>query len=121
VATYSKEDYERIANVIGKSRAEVLERRQRYDAERKGLGTEANVLLRNDARNNSARLCIKPRDLINAMYTQLALAIDGNVNLRSCLECRNWFTLEAGRGRSDKEYCSNACRMRAYRKRKGSC
>src|SRR5262249_51565486 len=24
------------------------------------------------------------------------------------------------RGRSDKEYCSNACRMRAYRKRKGS-
>jgi hypothetical protein len=40
--------------------------------------------------------------------------------LRTCVQCRKWFTLEAGRGRSDKEYCSNACRMRAYRKRKGS-
>jgi hypothetical protein len=41
------------------------------------------------------------------------------LNLRACVQCRKWFTLEAGRGRSDKEYCSNACRMRAYRKRKG--
>jgi hypothetical protein len=34
--------------------------------------------------------------------------------------CRKWFTIEEGQGRSDKQYCSNACRMRAYRKRKAS-
>jgi hypothetical protein len=68
----------------------------------------------------SARLCIRPATLRNAIWTQLLLAIDGNVNLATCVQCRKWFTIESGRGRSDKEYCSNACRMRAYRKRKGS-
>ena len=48
------------------------------------------------------------------------LAIDGNMNLGKCVQCRKWFRLDAGRGRSDKQYCSNACRMRAYRKRKVS-
>src|SRR5262249_36093746 len=73
-----------------------LERRDKWALKRTGLGIEANVLLRNDERNNSARLCIKPRDLISAMYMQLALAIDGGVNLRSCVECRKWFALDAG-------------------------
>jgi len=95
------------------------ERRDKWAVKRTGLGIEANVLLRNDETNGSARLCIKPRDLISAMYTQPALAVDGGVNLRCCVECRRWFALDAGRGRSDKEYCSDACRMRAYRKRKG--
>jgi hypothetical protein len=35
---------------------------------------------------------------------------------RSCLPPTR---LPAGQGRSDKEYCKDACRMRAYRKRKG--
>jgi hypothetical protein len=78
----------------------------------------ASVLLKKDPLSSGARLCIRPPDLRSALWAQLALAIDGHINLRSCVECRSWFTLEAGRGRSDKEYCSNACRMRAYRKRK---
>ena len=93
----------------------VLERRS--EEPRSG----ADVLLKKDPLSASARLCIRPSYLLGAMWIQLALAIDGNLNLRACVECRRWFTLAAGRGRSDKEYCSNACRMRAYRKRKGSC
>jgi hypothetical protein len=85
----------------------------------KPSGTDAKVLLKKDPIEGSARLCIRPSNLRDALWIQLAMAIDGNLNLRTCVECRSWFTLDASRGRSDKEYCSNACRMRAYRKRKG--
>jgi hypothetical protein len=97
----------------------LLERRSefRYTHDRE-VGTGMSVLLREQPLG-IARLCIRPTHLRDALWIQLALAIDGNLNLRACIECRSWFTLEAGRGRSDKEYCSNACRMRAYRKRKG--
>jgi hypothetical protein len=78
------------------------------------------LLLKEDPLSASARLCIRPDSLLHALYSQLLLAIDGNVNLGACVQCRKWFTLEAGRGRSDKQYCSDACRMRAYRKRKTS-
>jgi hypothetical protein len=84
-----------------------------------GPGVTVKLLLKEDPLSASARLCIRPDSLLTALYSQLLLAIDGNLNLRACVECRKWFTLEAGRGRSDKEYCSDACRMRAYRKRKG--
>jgi hypothetical protein len=84
------------------------------------LGAPVGLLLKKDPLSGSPRLCIRPYNLFHALFAQLVLAIDGNLNLRACLQCRKWFTLEAGRGRSDKEYCSNACRMRAYRKRKGN-
>jgi hypothetical protein len=48
----------------------------------------------------------------------LGAAIDGSESLQNCVECERWFTISAGQGRSDKAYCSNACRMQAYRKRK---
>jgi len=83
-------------------------------------GASVQLLLKEDPSSASARLCIRPHSLLHALWAQLVLAIDGKLNLRACVQCRKWFTLEAGRGRSDKEYCSNACRMRAYRKRKGS-
>jgi hypothetical protein len=82
-------------------------------------GVPVELLLKKDPLSASARLCIRPRSLLHALWAQLLLMIDGNVNLASCVQCRKWLTLEAGQGRSDKEYCSNACRMRAYRKRKG--
>jgi hypothetical protein len=81
---------------------------------------QIELFLKEDPLSGSPRLCIRPRNLAQALWAQLLMAIDGNVNSGACVQCRKWFTLEAGRGRSDKEYCSNACRMRAYRKRKVS-
>jgi hypothetical protein len=83
-----------------------------------GLGV--GVLVKKDSSSASPRLCIRPQGLYEALLVQLLLTIDGNQHLRTCIQCRKWFKVAAGRGRSDKEYCSNACRMRAYRKRKGS-
>ena len=83
-------------------------------------GTWAKIFLAKDRKTADARLCIRPDDPIDAMWVQLTLAIAGNMNLRRCTECRTWFPISSGENRSDKEYCSDACRMRAYRKRKAA-
>lgn len=80
---------------------------------------DASISIREEPQTGVARLCIRPETLLDALWTQLAQAIDGSQSLRNCVQCKQWLTTSAGQGRSDKEYCSNACRMRAYRKRKG--
>ena len=63
-------------------------------------------------------LSIMPKGLIGALWLQAALAVSGGKDFRQCHECQTWFEVATGQGRSDKLYCSTACRMRAYRKRK---
>ena len=104
-------DFSRIICVVERLRLSLV---------REAPGAPITLLLKKDPLSSSARLCIRPHSLVQALWAQLVLAIDGNLNLGACVQCHKWFTLEAGRGRSDKAYCSNACRMRAYRKRKSS-
>lgn len=59
-----------------------------------------------------------PRGLIGALWQQATLAIDGHVDFLQCRECSDWFGISAEHARPEKLFCSNACRMRAYRKRK---
>jgi hypothetical protein len=61
----------------------------------------------------------RPRDLIGAIWIQFANTTLGPTDLRQCSECPRWFMIEAGQGRRDKTFCSRACQMRAYRRRKG--
>ena len=61
-----------------------------------------------------------PSSLAGALWLQFAHAIERNSDFRQCNECRIWFELSAQSGRSDKVYCSNACRSRAYRKRQAN-
>jgi hypothetical protein len=56
--------------------------------------------------------------LYNFIDIQWAMSITANVVPRKCTECLNWFEIHPGFGRPEKLYCSDACRMRAYRKRK---
>ena len=69
---------------------------------------------------NRSRLGIylTPQDLLAAMWLQMALAVDGDKNYRQCPECQNWFEVSPSTARSDKVFCSTACRVRAYRRRK---
>jgi hypothetical protein len=46
------------------------------------------------------------------------MSIASNVLHRQCKECPNWFSVHPGTFRPEKLFCSDACRMRAYRKRK---
>ncbi len=60
-----------------------------------------------------------PKDLISALWLQLARAIDGDRKYLQCEECRNWFEVSSpDGGRKDKRYCSTACRARDWRKTK---
>ena len=62
-------------------------------------------------------LYIVPDGLIGALWLQFARAVEREARFRQCLECTTWFEVAPGRGRSDKQFCSTACRTRAYRKR----
>jgi hypothetical protein len=61
------------------------------------------------------RLDLEPMDLLGALWLQLARALHGNLVYRQCLACRQRFELAPGRGRSDKNFCSGACRARRHR------
>lgn len=59
-----------------------------------------------------------PESLLGALWLQFALAVERNNDFRTCAECGTWFELSPGTARSDKIYCSTACRLKAFRRRK---
>jgi hypothetical protein len=65
-------------------------------------------------------LYFMPNSLIGALWLQFAQAIDGNKTYRRCDECRGWFELSPEVARTTKRFCSNACRVKAYRERKAT-
>jgi len=70
-----------------------------------------------EANRDRLGLYIVPDGLIGALWLQFARAVERDARFRQCLECTTWFEVAPGRGRSDKQFCSTACRTRAYRKR----
>jgi hypothetical protein len=49
---------------------------------------------------------------------QWGIARSTKVTWRQCAECTNFISVHPDSNRSDRRYCSDACRMRAYRRRK---
>lgn len=60
-----------------------------------------------------------PDSLLSALWLQFVQAVGGNKRYTKCQApgCGRWIELAPGSNRSDKLYCSDACRMRAYRHR----
>lgn len=71
-----------------------------------------------DPKTKRPVLFTMPNSLIGALWLQLAQSIDGHKHFRQCENCRSWFELAPDKARADKEYCSQACRSRAYRRRR---
>lgn len=59
-----------------------------------------------------------PESLLAAMWLQFASAVERGARFRQCAECDDWFELAVGRARHDKAYCSDACRHKAFRRRR---
>ncbi len=57
----------------------------------------------------------RPVLLIDAIWQQFAREVAGIIQCATCPApgCGRWFLLSAGR--SDRQYCSPACRMRVWR------
>lgn len=64
------------------------------------------------------RLFFWPKDLLGAIWLQFAQAVSGNRKYRSCAECGTVFELSPQSARRNRIYCSDSCKMTAYRKRK---
>jgi len=52
------------------------------------------------------------------MGLQLALAMSTNVQFHTCPACGRWFEVSVERGRLNQIHCNEACKARAYRRRK---
>ena len=53
-----------------------------------------------------------------ALDVQWGMSLAAGTVHRQCSQCTTWFAVHPGTGRPEKTFCSDACRMRAYRKRK---
>lgn len=81
------------------------------------LEPRASPLLSWDVRQQRSRLQVKPGGLIGALWLQFAQAVHGKTEFRSCRECGKWFQIHPDIARTNRAFCSSACRSKAYRKR----
>jgi hypothetical protein len=55
--------------------------------------------------------------LADFLMVQLVSAAEADIRHRRCEQCQTFFQVHPGLGRPEKKFCSDACRMRAYRQR----
>ena len=58
--------------------------------------------------------------LADMLMLQLVSALEADVEHRRCEQCQTFFPVHPGLGRPEKKFCSDACRMRASRARRGA-
>jgi hypothetical protein len=58
--------------------------------------------------------------LADLLMVQMVSAAEANVRHHRCEQCQTFFPVHPGLGRPEKKYCSDACRMKAYRIREAS-
>src|SRR5262245_7224235 len=61
---------------------------------------------------------VKPHDLRTALWLQLQLAILNDNEFRQCEVCGKWMEISPDTARIHRQFCSNACKVKAYRARK---
>jgi hypothetical protein len=96
------------------------------EADRRGVPETINVGLRKwvspqfrpDPDKGGMSLEIVPQNLVGALWLQFAQAVSRQRRHRKCGTCGMWFEVSPGVARSNRLYCSEACRSKAYRDRK---
>jgi endogenous inhibitor of DNA gyrase (YacG/DUF329 family) len=58
-----------------------------------------------------------PRDLLSAMWIQFGLAVGGKRQYRKCAWCGSTFEISPRIARTNRIFCSNACKQADYRER----
>ena len=66
------------------------------------------------------RLRMEPKNLIAALWLQLALYVTEQKRGRQCEMCGKWFEIGQDAKQKNSKYCSNACRCAAYRRNKNN-
>lgn len=91
------------------------------------LGQQINKCLENQVSiqfepdsSGNLTLQIMPRNLLQAIWFQFGLAVSQNKEYRQCDFCKDWFELSPEVARTNRRFCSAACKHKAYRQRKDS-
>ena len=63
-------------------------------------------------------LCIEINNLLRVVWVQFAFAVAGDKRYGRCEVCNGPFEVAPGENRTDRRFCSDACRIAAYRRRK---
>jgi hypothetical protein len=79
---------------------------------------ELRVAFVQDATTGAFSFQVEPRSLLGALWAQFALAVIDEKSFRRCKTCLRWFELAPELARTNRNYCSEACRSKAYRGRK---
>ena len=59
------------------------------------------------------------KSLIGSIWMQLAYSISEDVQYRRCIECGKWFVVAKGERGKKRKFCSDACKLKDFRRRKG--
>lgn len=87
------------------------------DSKRQTL-THARVLF--DVDRGRMMLRVVPDNLLGAMWLQCARALTDNPVFKECEHCGKWFELSPDNRRKQSKYCSDRCKVAAYRVRKAN-
>jgi hypothetical protein len=80
--------------------------------------TSVRILLNTD--RDVMRLHLVPDTLLAAMWLQCARVLTENVTFSDCQHCGKWFEVSPDQRRRNTKYCTDRCKVAAYRKRLGS-
>ncbi len=69
------------------------------------------------APNRREGLYLVPKNLIGALWLQLAWTVAGEKEYRQCLQCNAWFEISKSAHRSNRRYCTDACKSKARRRK----
>jgi hypothetical protein len=79
---------------------------------------ELRVAFAEDETTGAFSLQVEPRSLLGALWAQFAVAVGEAKKFRQCRTCGRWFELSPEAARTNRRFCSEACRSKAYRGRK---
>ena len=69
--------------------------------------------------NTGTDMIVRPKDLISALWLQVAQAVSRNLEFKQCEDCSTFFEVKSKKRRFEKIYCSDKCRKRvSARKRR---
>lgn len=74
-------------------------------------------ILWEDRRRRRWSLYFTPISLIGAIWLQFAQSVTQEKDYRRCRQCESWFEIDHYTARTNRYFCSNACRSKAYRMR----
>ena len=68
--------------------------------------------------NTGTDMFVRPKDLLSALWLQLAHAVSRNLEFKQCAVCSTFFEVKSKKRRFEKIYCSDKCRKRVYARKR---